>query len=55
MIEEEIVCTFIKTYDLPYFEDIFCMTESSFAAIVNKFEKYDEFVKIKKKLSIYRL
>ena len=51
MIEEEIVHTFIKTHDPPYFEKIFHMTDSSFAAIVNKFE---EFVKVEK-LLMYRL
>ena len=38
MIEEEIVCTFIKTHDPLYFEEIFRMTRSLFATIVNKLE-----------------
>ncbi|XP_071923087.1 uncharacterized protein [Coffea arabica] len=46
--EDEIVRTFIKTHDPPYFEEIFCMTESSFTAIINKLEEYDEFVKTRK-------
>ncbi|XP_027127717.1 uncharacterized protein [Coffea arabica] len=45
MIEEEIVCTFIKTHDPPYFKKIFRMTGCSFAAIINKLEEYDEYVK----------
>ncbi|XP_071924877.1 uncharacterized protein [Coffea arabica] len=38
MIEDEIVRTFIKTHDPPYFEEIFRMTGCSFAAIINKLE-----------------
>ena len=38
MIEEEIVRTFIKAHDPLYFEEIFRMTGSSFAAIINKLE-----------------
>ncbi|XP_027156181.1 uncharacterized protein LOC113756909 [Coffea eugenioides] len=45
MTEDEIVRTFIKTHDLPYFEEIFRMTGCSFAAIINKLEEYDEYVK----------
>ncbi|XP_027183903.1 uncharacterized protein LOC113782193 [Coffea eugenioides] len=45
MNEEEIVRTFIKTHDLPYFEKIFHMTGCSFVEIINKLEEYDEFAR----------
>ncbi|XP_027155289.1 uncharacterized protein LOC113755486 [Coffea eugenioides] len=45
MTEEEIVRTFIKVHDPPYFEEIFYMIECSFAEIINKLEEYDEFVR----------
>ncbi|XP_071940269.1 uncharacterized protein [Coffea arabica] len=45
MTENEIVRTFIKAHDPPYFEEIFRMTGCSFAEIVNKLEKYDEFMR----------
>ncbi|XP_027166352.1 uncharacterized protein LOC113766349 [Coffea eugenioides] len=45
MTENEIVCTFIKAHDPPYFEEIFRMTGCSFAEIVNKLEEYDEFMR----------
>ncbi|XP_071925949.1 uncharacterized protein [Coffea arabica] len=44
MTKDEIVRTFIKAHDPPYFEEIFRMTGCSFVEIVNKLEKYDEFV-----------
>ncbi|XP_027075870.2 uncharacterized protein [Coffea arabica] len=55
LTEEEIVRTFIKTHDPPYFEEIFCMTGSSFAAIINKLEEYDEFVKAGKIVNVSAL
>ncbi|XP_071936374.1 uncharacterized protein [Coffea arabica] len=55
MTEEEIVRTFIKAHDPPYFEEIFRMTGSSFAAIINKLEEYDEFVKVGKIVNISAL
>nr|XP_027069697.1 uncharacterized protein LOC113694957 [Coffea arabica] len=55
MIEEEIVRTFIKAHDPPYFEEIFRMTGSSFAAIINKLEEYDEFVKAGKIVNVSAL
>ncbi|XP_027156545.1 uncharacterized protein LOC113757465 [Coffea eugenioides] len=55
MTEEEIVRTFIKTHDPPYFEEIFRMTGSSFAAIINKLEEYDEFVKVGKIVNVSAL
>ncbi|XP_071923191.1 uncharacterized protein [Coffea arabica] len=45
MTENEIIGTFIKAHDPPYFEEIFRMTGCSFAAIVNKLEEYDDFVR----------
>ncbi|XP_027083537.1 uncharacterized protein [Coffea arabica] len=42
MTEDEIIRTFIKAHDPPYFEEIFRMTGCSFAAIVNKLEEFDE-------------
>nr|XP_027083426.1 uncharacterized protein LOC113705706 [Coffea arabica] len=45
MTEDEIVRTFIKSHDPPYFEEIFRMTRCSFAEIVNKLEEYDEFMR----------
>ncbi|XP_027150237.1 uncharacterized protein LOC113750467 [Coffea eugenioides] len=53
--EDEIVRTFIKTHDPPYFEEIFRMTESSFTAIINKLEEYDEFVKTRKIVNVSAL
>ncbi|XP_027169433.1 uncharacterized protein LOC113769160 [Coffea eugenioides] len=55
MIEEEIVRTFIKAHDPPYFEEIFRMTGSPFAAIINKLEEYDEFVKAGKIVNVSAL
>ncbi|XP_071912359.1 uncharacterized protein [Coffea arabica] len=55
MTEEEIVRTFIKTHDPPYFEEIFRMTGNSFAAIINKLEEYDEFVKAGKIVNVSAL
>nr|XP_027086568.1 uncharacterized protein LOC113708303 [Coffea arabica] len=55
MTEEEIVRTFIKAHDPPYFEEIFRMTGSSFAAIINKLEEYDEFVKAGKIVNVSAL
>ncbi|XP_071912301.1 uncharacterized protein [Coffea arabica] len=55
MTEEEIVHTFIKTHDPPYFEEIFRMTECSFAEIVNKLEEYDEFVRAGKIVNVSAL
>ncbi|XP_071923339.1 uncharacterized protein [Coffea arabica] len=55
MTGEEIVRTFIKAHDPPYFEEIFRMTRSSFAAIINKFEEYDEFVKAGKIVNVSAL
>ncbi|XP_027150335.1 uncharacterized protein LOC113777204 [Coffea eugenioides] len=45
MTENDIVRTFIKAHDPPYFEEIFRMIGCSFAEIVNKLEEFDEFVK----------
>ncbi|XP_027168552.1 uncharacterized protein LOC113768407 [Coffea eugenioides] len=55
MTEEEIVRTFIKAHDPPYFEEIFRMTGSSFTAIINKLEEYDEFVKTGKIINVSSL
>ncbi|XP_027168644.1 uncharacterized protein LOC113768468 [Coffea eugenioides] len=55
MIEEEIVRTFIKAHDPPYFEEIFRMTGSPFAAIINKLEEYDKFVKAWKIVNVSAL
>ncbi|XP_027184098.1 uncharacterized protein LOC113782403 [Coffea eugenioides] len=55
MIEDEIVRTFIKAHDPPYFEEIFRMTGCSFAAIVNKLEEFDEFVKAGKIVNVSTL
>ncbi|XP_071900950.1 uncharacterized protein [Coffea arabica] len=55
MTEEEIVRTFIKTHDPSYFEEIFHMTGSSFAAIINKLEEYDEFIKAGKIVNVSAL
>ncbi|XP_027170334.1 uncharacterized protein LOC113770147 [Coffea eugenioides] len=55
MTEEKIVRTFIKTHDPPYFEEIFRMTGSSFAAIINKLEEYDEFIKAGKIVNVSAL
>ncbi|XP_071933839.1 uncharacterized protein [Coffea arabica] len=55
MTEEEIVRTFIKAQDPPYFEEIFRMTGCSFAAIVNKLEEFDELVKAGKIVNVSTL
>ncbi|XP_027109376.1 uncharacterized protein [Coffea arabica] len=55
MTEDEIVRTFIKTHDPPYFEEIFRMTGCSFAEIVNKLEEYDEFVRAGKIVNVSAL
>ena len=55
MTEEEIVRTFIKAHDLPYFEEIFRMIGCSFATIVNKLEEFDEFVKAGKIVNVSTL
>ncbi|XP_071918981.1 uncharacterized protein [Coffea arabica] len=55
MIENEIVRTFIKAHDPPYFEEIFRMTGCSFAEIVNKLEEFDEFVKAGKIVNVSTL
>ena len=52
MNEEEIDRTFIKTHDSPCFEKIFRITGFSFAAIINKLEEYDEFVKVGKIVNV---
>nr|XP_027067841.1 uncharacterized protein LOC113693512 [Coffea arabica] len=55
MTENEIVRTFIKTHDSPYFEEIFRMTRCSFAEIVNKLEEYDEFMRAGKIVNVSAL
>ncbi|XP_071909656.1 uncharacterized protein [Coffea arabica] len=55
MTEHEIIRTFIKAHDPPYFEEIFRMTGCSFAAIVNKLEEYDDFVKAGKIVNVSTL
>ncbi|XP_071926146.1 uncharacterized protein [Coffea arabica] len=55
MTEDEIIRTFIKAHDPPHFEEIFRMTGCSFAAIVNKLEKYDDFVRIGKIVNVSAL
>nr|XP_027093704.1 uncharacterized protein LOC113714104 [Coffea arabica] len=55
MIEDEIVRTFIKAHDPPYFEEIFRMIGCSFAAIINKLEEYDEYVKAGKIVNVSAL
>ncbi|XP_071933043.1 uncharacterized protein [Coffea arabica] len=55
MTEDEIICTFIKAHDPPYFEEIFRMTGYSFAAIVNKLEEYDDFVRVGKIVNVSAL
>nr|XP_027109129.1 uncharacterized protein LOC113728996 [Coffea arabica] len=55
MTEDEIVRTFIKAHDPPYFEEIFRMTGCSFAEIVNKLEEYDEFVRAGKIVNVSAL
>ncbi|XP_071925339.1 uncharacterized protein [Coffea arabica] len=55
MTEDEIVRTFIKAHDPPHFEEIFRMTGCSFAAIVNKLEEYDDFVRSGKIVNISAL
>nr|XP_027067890.1 uncharacterized protein LOC113693552 [Coffea arabica] len=52
MTENEIVRTCIKAHDPPHFEEIFRMTGCSFAAIVNKLEEYDDFVRSGKIVNI---
>ncbi|XP_071920618.1 uncharacterized protein [Coffea arabica] len=52
MSENEIVRTFIKARDPPYFKEIFRMTGCSFAEIVNKLEKYDEFIRAGKIVNV---
>ena len=55
MFENPIVRTFIKTHDPPYFENFFRMIGSSFVAIVNKLEEFDEFVKTGKIVNVSTL
>ncbi|XP_027072065.1 uncharacterized protein [Coffea arabica] len=55
MTENEIVGTFIKAHDPPYFEEIFRMTGCSFAEIVNKLEEYDEFMRAGKIVNVSAL
>ncbi|XP_071926647.1 uncharacterized protein [Coffea arabica] len=55
MTEDEIIRTFIKAHDPPYFEEIFRMTGCSFAAIINKLEEYDDFVKAGKIVNVSAL
>ncbi|XP_071912119.1 uncharacterized protein [Coffea arabica] len=55
MTEDEIIRTFIKAHDPPYFEEIFRMTGCSFAAIVNKLEEFDDFVKAGKIVNVSAL
>ncbi|XP_027158321.1 uncharacterized protein LOC113759941 [Coffea eugenioides] len=55
MSENEIVRTFIKAHDPPYFEEIFRMTGCSFAEIVNKLEEYDEFMRAGKIVNVSAL
>ncbi|XP_071904273.1 uncharacterized protein [Coffea arabica] len=55
MTEDEIIRTFIKAHDPPYFEEIFRMTGCTFAAIVNKLEKYDDFVRVRKIVNVSTL
>ncbi|XP_071940821.1 uncharacterized protein [Coffea arabica] len=55
MTENEIIRTFIKAHDPPYFEEIFRMTGCSFAEIVNKLEEYDEFIKAGKIVNVSAL
>ncbi|XP_071926029.1 uncharacterized protein [Coffea arabica] len=52
MTEEEIVRTFIKAHDPPYFEEIFHMIGCSFVAIINKLEEYDEYVRAEKIVNV---
>ncbi|XP_071933811.1 uncharacterized protein [Coffea arabica] len=55
MTEDEIIRTFIKVHDPPYFEEIFRMTGCTFAAIVNKLEEYDDFVRAGKIVNVSAL
>nr|XP_027120579.1 uncharacterized protein LOC113737567 [Coffea arabica] len=55
MTEDEIIHTFIKAHDPPHFEEIFRMTGCSFAAIVNKLEEYDDFVRVGKIVNVSAL
>ncbi|XP_027178218.1 uncharacterized protein LOC113777382 [Coffea eugenioides] len=55
MTEDEIIRTFIKAHDPPYFEEIFRMTGCSFAAIVNKLEEFDDFVRAGKIVNVSAL
>ena len=53
--EKEIVRTFIKAHDPPYFEEILRMAGCSFATIVNKLEEFDEFIKAGKIVNVSTL
>ncbi|XP_071912181.1 uncharacterized protein [Coffea arabica] len=55
MTEDEIIRTFIKAHDPPYFEEIFRMTGCSFATIVNKLEEFDDFVRAGKIVNVSAL
>ncbi|XP_071939928.1 uncharacterized protein [Coffea arabica] len=55
MTEDDIVRTFIKAHDPPYFEEIFQMTRCSFAEIVNKLEEYDKFMRAGKIVNVSAL
>ncbi|XP_027157620.1 uncharacterized protein LOC113759252 [Coffea eugenioides] len=55
MTEDEIIRTFIKAHDPPYFEEIFRMTGCTFAVIVNKLEEYDDFVRVEKIVNVSAL
>ncbi|XP_071939912.1 uncharacterized protein [Coffea arabica] len=55
MTEDEIIRTFIKAHDPPYFEEIFRRTGCTFAAIVNKLEEYDDFVRAGKIVNVSAL
>nr|XP_027086631.1 uncharacterized protein LOC113708367 [Coffea arabica] len=55
MTENEIIRTFIKAHDPPYFEEIFQMTGCSFAEIVNKLEEYEEFMRAGKIVNVSAL
>ena len=55
MIQEDIVRTFIKAHDPPYFQEVFRMTECSFAAIIHMLEEYDEYVRVGKIVNVSTL
>ncbi|XP_071926902.1 uncharacterized protein [Coffea arabica] len=55
MTKDEIIRTFIKAHNPPYFEEIFRMTGCTFAAIVNKLEEYDDFVRAEKIVNVSAL